>query len=67
MILPSIKITLPLLFALWLVGAYLANMTALWAYPAMWAAVAAVFFGLHLATSGKSTPVSASNSQSAES
>lgn len=53
MSLPSIKITLPLLFVLWLVGAYLAGMTALWAYPAMWAAVAAVFGVLHIVTSGK--------------
>lgn len=66
MILPSIKITLPLLFVLWLVGAYLADMTALWAYPAMWAAVGAVFFALHLATSGNSASAPASNSQSAE-
>lgn len=51
MSLPSIKIALPLLFVLWLAGAYAAGMTALWAYPAMWAAVAAGFGLLHVVTS----------------
>ncbi|MEM1305177.1 MAG: hypothetical protein AAGG46_09785 [Planctomycetota bacterium] len=52
MALPSIKITLPLLFVLWLAGAYAAGMTALWAYPLMWGGVAAVFGALHVATTG---------------
>ena len=57
MSLPSIKFTLPLLFILWLVGAYFAKMPALWAYPAMWAVVAALFGVLHMVTSkGKPAP-----------
>lgn len=51
--LPSIKITLPLLFALWCAGAYLAGMTPLLVYPALWAGVGLLFAGLHVMLKGK--------------
>lgn len=55
MSLPSIKVTLPLLFVLWCVGACLAGMWPLLAYPVMWAAVGGLLYGLHVATGSKET------------
>lgn len=41
--LPGIHISIPFIFILWCVGAYLAGMTPLLLYPAMWAGVGLVF------------------------
>ncbi len=51
--LPGIHISLPVIFVLWCVGAYLAGMTPLLLYPAMWAAVGVVFLGLGAVLKGR--------------
>lgn len=51
--LPSIKVTLPLLMILWAIGAVLAGMWPLLLYPVMWGAVGLLFLGLHAATGTK--------------
>ncbi|QDU88156.1 hypothetical protein Pla175_15270 [Pirellulimonas nuda] len=51
--LPGIHISLPVIFVLWCGGAYLAGMTPLLLYPAMWMAVGLVFLALGAVLKGK--------------
>jgi len=56
--LPSIKISLPVIFVLWCVGGVWAMGPKILAYPALWAAVAAVFLLVDFLL-GKPTPIEA--------
>ncbi|MEM8864329.1 MAG: hypothetical protein AAGF31_02150 [Planctomycetota bacterium] len=53
MSLPSIKTSLPVILVCWAVGAVLAGLTPLLVYPAMWLAVAGIWYGLNLAVGHK--------------
>lgn len=60
--LPSIKVTLPLLMILWAIGAVLAGMWPLLLYPVMWGAVGLLFLGLHATTGGKTSAAATTDS-----
>jgi len=46
--LPSLKFSLPFIFACWCVAAVMTHGTVMLAYPAMWAVVGMLFYGLHV-------------------
>ncbi|MEM6330904.1 MAG: hypothetical protein AAF790_11720 [Planctomycetota bacterium] len=51
MSLPSIRVSLPLLFVGWCAGAYFAGMWPLLVYPALWAALSlGLFVGVRVAS-----------------
>lgn len=46
--LPSLKVSIPVIFVLWCVAGVILRGPVILAYPAMWAAVAVLFGVLHL-------------------
>ncbi|MEM8946843.1 MAG: hypothetical protein AAGD11_16840 [Planctomycetota bacterium] len=48
--LPSLKFSLPFIFLCWCVAGVLTHGSIILAYPAMWAVVGLLFYGLHLVT-----------------
>lgn len=52
--LPSLKVSIPLIFIGWCVAGYQVFGKVIFAYPAMWAVVGAFFYGLHVVTRGSS-------------
>lgn len=54
--LPSLKVSLPLIFLCWCVAGVMTHGWVILAYPAMWAVVGAFFFGLHLLLRAPAAP-----------
>lgn len=48
--LPSLKFSLPFIFACWCIAGSLTHGSVILAYPAMWAVVGLFFYGLHVMT-----------------
>jgi len=48
--LPSLKVSLPFIFLCWCIAGVQTHGAVILAYPAMWAGVGALLYGLHLAT-----------------
>lgn len=60
--LPSLKFSLPFIFACWCIAGSLTHGTVILAYPAMWAVVGLFFYGLHVVTK---SPANASDAEAA--
>ncbi len=62
--LPSLKVSLPLIFLCWCVAGVQTHGTVILAYPAMWAVVGVFFYGLHLVTRSSKPSLAADSSDS---
>ena len=65
--LPSLKVSIPLLFIVWCAAGYKTFGGVIFAYPVMWAVVGAFFYGLHVVTRGSSDSSTSGNKSSTRS